>query len=72
MIYLELWIEGIQVNRKLVERLYAMAGLQIRRRKRKNVPVATHHPLVRPMAANPIWSIDFVFDRSAEGVSPRA
>ncbi|ACO75701.1 Probable transposase [Laribacter hongkongensis HLHK9] len=57
----------MQVNHKRVDRLYAEAGLQIRRRKRKKVPVADRHPLARPLAANQVRSMDFVFDRTAEG-----
>jgi transposase InsO family protein len=67
MIYLKLRQEGMLVNHKRVDRLYAEAGLQIRRRKRKKVPVADRHPLARPIAANQVWSMDFVFDRTAEG-----
>ena len=50
-----------------MERLYQEAKLQVRRRKRKKVPVAERQPLARPKAANEVWSIDFVFDRTAEG-----
>ena len=39
----------------------------MRRRKRKKVPVGERQPLMRPMAANQVWSMDFVFDRTAEG-----
>ena len=39
MIYLKLRQAGQQVNHKRVDRLYAEAGLQVRRRKRKKVPV---------------------------------
>lgn len=67
MIYLKLRQAGHQVNHKRVERLYAEAGLQVRRRRRKKVPVSDRHPLGRPEAANQIWSMDFVFDRTAEG-----
>src|SRR3546814_2907102 len=31
------------------------------------VPVAERQPLVRPKTANEVWSMDFVFDRTAEG-----
>ncbi len=48
-------------------RLYAKAGLQVRRRKRKTIPVADRHPLERLLAAKHFWSMDFVFDRTAEG-----
>ena len=50
-----------------MERLYAQARLQVRRRKRKKVPVGERQPLVRPARANEVWSMDFVFDRSADG-----
>ena len=67
MIYLKLRQAGQSVNHKRVERLYTKAGLQVRKRRRKKVPVSDRQPLGRPMAANQIWSMDFVFDRTAEG-----
>lgn len=67
MIYLKLRQQGLVVNHKRVERLYAEARLQLRRRKRKKVPMSDRQPLVRPEAADEVWSMDFVFDRSAEG-----
>ena len=69
MIYLKLHQTGEIVNHKRVERLYAQAGLQLRKRKRKKIPLAERHPLQRPMAANQVWSMDFVYDRTAEGRS---
>lgn len=67
MIYLKLRQEGVLVNHKRVERLYTQAKLQVRRRKRKKVPVCERQPLLRPSTANEVWSMDFVFDRTAEG-----
>lgn len=67
MIYLKLRQAGQQINHKRVERLYAEAGLQVRRRKRKKVPLSERQPLGRPQQANLVWSMDFVFDRTAEG-----
>ncbi len=67
MIYLKLRQTGHQVNHKRVERLYTEAGLQVRRRRRKKVPVSDRQPLGRPEQANRVWSMDFVFDRTAEG-----
>ena len=55
------------VNYKRVERLYRLAQLQIRWRKRKKVSPGERQPLVRPTRANQVWSMDFVFDRTAEG-----
>jgi len=67
MIYLKLRQAGLQVNHKRVDRLYCLAELQLRKRKRKKVPVGERQPLLRPEKANQVWSMDFVFDRSAEG-----
>lgn len=67
MIYVKLRQAGQPVNHKRVERLYAEARLQVKRRKRKKVPVTDRQPLGRPQAANQVWSMDFVFDRTAEG-----
>ncbi len=66
MIHLKLRQEGLLVNYKRVERLYQEAKLQVRRRKRKKVPVAERQPLLRPSAPNEVWSMDFVFDRTAD------
>jgi putative transposase len=67
MIHLKLRQAGHLVNYKRVERLYQEARLQVRRRKRKKVPIGDRQPLLRPVAANQVWSMDFVFDRTAEG-----
>lgn len=69
MIYLKLLQAGEIVNHKRVERLYAEAGLQVKKRRRKKIPMSERHPLERPTAANQVWSMDFVFDRTAEGRS---
>ncbi len=67
MIYLKLRQEGRVVNHKRVDRVYAEARLQVKRRRRKKVLVADRQPLLRPPAPNEVWSADFVFDRTAEG-----
>lgn len=67
MIYLKLRQQGYRINHKRVDRLYSEEKLQVRRRKRKKIPVADRQPLVRPDSANDVWSIDFVFDRVADG-----
>ena len=69
MIYLKLRQAGELVNHKRVDRLYAEAGLQVKKRRRKKIPLSDRHPLERPTAANQVWSMDFVFDRTAEGRS---
>lgn len=69
MIYLKLRQAGEIVNHKRVDRLYAEAGLQVKKRRRKKIPLSHRHPLERPTSANQVWSMDFVFDRTAEGRS---
>lgn len=67
MIYLKLRQGGMIVNHKRVDRLYAEERLQLKRRKRKKVPMAVRQPLVRPQMPDQVWSMDFVFDRSGDG-----
>jgi transposase InsO family protein len=67
MIYLKLRQAGERVNHKRVERLYVEERLQVRRRRRKKVPVAERQPIARPDRPNDVWSADFVFDRTADG-----
>ena len=67
MIYLKLRQRGQRVNHKRVDRLYALEKLHVKRRRRKKVPIADRQPLVRPDAANQVWSMDFVFDRIGSG-----
>lgn len=67
MIHLKLRQEQWPVNHKRVERLYQQAQLQVRRRKRKKSALGDRQPLLRPAMANEVWSMDFVFDRTAEG-----
>jgi transposase InsO family protein len=67
MIHLKLRQAGEAVNYKRVERLYRLEKLHIRRRRRKKIPVSERQPLIRPGAANEVWSMDFVFDRVASG-----
>lgn len=41
----------------------------VRKRKRKKVAIAEHQPLIGPQRANEVWSMDFAFDRVADGRS---
>ena len=66
MIYLKFLQRGLIVNHKRVERLYAKADLQVRRRQHMKVSMSDRQPLVRPEAASEVWPMDFVFDRSAD------
>lgn len=67
MIYLKLRQQGVMVNHKRVERLYSEAELQVRKRKRKKVPLGERLPLIRPEHADQVWTMNFVLVRSADG-----
>jgi transposase InsO family protein len=67
MIHLRLTQEGWAVNVKRVRRLYREQNLMVQRRKRKKVAPGDRQPLLRPSRANEVWSMDFVFDRLADG-----
>jgi len=69
MIHLRLRQEGWPVNIKRVRRLYREERLMVQRRKRKKVALADRQPLIRPNGPNEVWSMDFVFDRLADGRS---
>lgn len=58
--------DGWQVNHKRVRRVYREAGLQVRRRKRKQVALAR---VPRPVATQPnqVWAMDFISDQCATG-----
>src|SRR3954453_15398584 len=67
MIYLKLRQEDRRGNHKRGDPLYAEAPLQVRRRRRKKVPLADRQPLARSEAPNQVWSADLVFCRTARG-----
>lgn len=69
MIHLRLRQAGWRVNLKRVRRLYRQENLMVQKRKRKKVALGDRQPLVRPSRANEVWSMDFVFDRLADGRS---
>jgi transposase InsO family protein len=71
MIHLKLRQEGAMVNYKRVERLYQEERLQVRRRRRKKVPVAERQPLFRPTAPNEVWSMDRPSSASSIGGQKR-
>ena len=54
MIHLKLGQAGEKANYKRVERLYREAQLQVRRHKRKKVPIGERQPLERPTQANEV------------------
>jgi len=58
--------EGWQVNHKRVYRLYVEEKLSLRR-KRGRKRSGMRQPLVAPVAANHVWSVDFMTDALSSG-----
>ncbi len=65
-IFLYLRRLGYRVNRKRVHRIYKREGLQIRRRKRRQKRIQERIPSPCPSRPNERWSMDFIFDSSAD------
>jgi len=59
--------EGWLANHKRIWRLYSMAGLSVRRRKRKRIAAVERMPRPQPTGPNQNWSMDFVADGLAHG-----
>jgi putative transposase len=59
--------EGHLVNHKRVLRLYRLAGLGLRRQKRKRMPSLTRGRAPLPSRPNQCWALDFVSDTLAWG-----
>ena len=55
------------VNHKRVHRLYVLAGLAVRKRKKVRRPPAERMPLGMATQVNEVWSMDFVSDSLANG-----
>jgi putative transposase len=64
--------EGLVVNHKRVHRVYCAAGLQVRRRRRKHVPMPRGSSQIPVTTINQRWSMDFVTDRLGTGQNLRA
>jgi len=59
--------KGILVNHKRVHRLYRLEGLSVRVKRRRRQAAAPRE--VPPLPSSPMqrWSMDFVFDATADG-----
>lgn len=59
--------QGWVVNHKRIERLYAQAGLALRRKRRSRKIVCERVPLAVPVCPNEGWAMDFVHDSLFNG-----
>lgn len=72
MLQAKLRQEGLEVNVKVVERLYTQERLALRHRSRKKVPKGVREGAWCPVAANQRWSLDFTMDALSNGVKFRS
>ncbi len=59
--------EGHTISHKKVYRLYSEEGLSVRKRRGRKRAIGMRCPLVKPLACNQIWSLDFVSDALCDG-----
>jgi putative transposase len=64
-------LEQLIWNHKRVHRIYVDIGLNIRRKKKRRLPVAPKEPLTWPIDANIVWSMDFIHDTLVSGIKFR-
>jgi putative transposase len=55
------------INHKRIYRLYAQAGLAVRKRRKVKWPSNERQPLLPASAINEVWSMDFVSDSLTNG-----
>jgi len=59
--------EGVEVNRKKVQRIYREESLMVRKKRRKRVAQAPREPKPIPSETNERWSMDFMQDTLDDG-----
>jgi putative transposase len=56
-----------EINHKRIYRLYAQAGLAVRKRRKVKRPSNERQPLLPASSINEVWSMDFVSDSLSNG-----
>jgi len=64
-------LEQLIWNHKRVHRIYVDMGLNIKRKKKRRLPVTVKEPLTWPIDSNIVWSMDFVHDTLTTGTKFR-
>src|SRR5690606_3618448 len=59
--------EGLKWNKKRVQRVYRILGMNKKKRTRKRLPARVKEPLCVPTKPNQMWSMDFMSDSLMNG-----
>jgi putative transposase len=65
--YQRLRLQGYPWNKKRIQRVYRMLGLNLRRKAKMRVPARVKEPLSQPEKRNRVWSLDFMSDSLMSG-----
>lgn len=71
MMYHRLRKMNFRWNHKRVYRVYSQMCLNLRNKRKKRLPIRVKAPLLRPIAPNITWSLDFTHDTLANGKTIR-
>lgn len=64
-------IAGHVVSERQVRQLYKLLGLARKRKQKRRLKVTARRPMTVPANVNDVWAIDFVSDRTEQGLSFR-
>jgi putative transposase len=59
--------EGLIWNKKRIQRIYKLLGMNKKKKTRKRLPTRVKEPLLVPLKPNQMWSMDFMSDRLMNG-----
>lgn len=59
--------EGLVWNKKRVQRIYKLLGMNKKKKTRKRLPARVKEPLIVPLKPNQMWSMDFMSDSLMNG-----
>jgi len=59
--------EGLKWNKKRIQRVYKMLGMNKKKKRKKRIPARVKEPLFVPSKSNEMWSMDFMSDSLING-----